>query len=159
MMPHHALEIMLTRPLTPSELCRAACAWPLVANHDATRLMALVSAKTPDRAARRLRRRLHTQVPIDVITTHYPDVSGQILLNVALLLATRTLLTAAAHRAQQKPERFLELDVLRALAKHADQEADRLDQAVRHLLAHATPAHLLSTVGHALTWLPEGATL
>ncbi|WP_202469297.1 hypothetical protein [Streptomyces sp. SID2888] len=159
-MPHHALENMLTRPLTPSELRHAARAWPLAANHDATRLMVLISAKTPDRAARRLRRCLHAQVPIDVITTHYPDISGQILHNVALPPATRTLLTAAAHRAQQKPERFLELAVRRALAKHADQEADRLDQAVRHLLAHTTPAHLLSSaVGHALTRLPEGATL
>lgn len=46
-MPHHALEIVLTRPLCPAALLRAARVLPLAANHDATRLMALVSAKTP----------------------------------------------------------------------------------------------------------------
>ncbi|MET7737689.1 hypothetical protein ABZT02_41245 [Streptomyces sp. NPDC005402] len=46
-MPHHALEIMLTRPLSPTALLRAARVLPLAANHDATRLMALVPAKAP----------------------------------------------------------------------------------------------------------------
>ncbi len=46
----------------------------------------------------------------------------------------------------------------RALAQHADQESDRLDHAVRELLAHTTPAHLLAAVGHALTRLPERPT-
>lgn len=47
-MPHHALEFALTRPLTPAELRHAAQAWPLAANHDTTRLMALTGAKTPN---------------------------------------------------------------------------------------------------------------
>ncbi|MEU6774797.1 hypothetical protein [Streptomyces sp. NPDC046759] len=47
----------------------------------------------------------------------------------------------------------------RVLAEHADQETDRLDRAVRQLLAHTTPAYLLSAVGHALTRLPESPTL
>ncbi|MEU6320753.1 hypothetical protein [Streptomyces sp. NPDC047009] len=157
-MPHHALEIMLTRPLTTDELHHAARTWPLAANHDATRLMALMSAKTSDRAAHRLRRRLSTQLPIDVITTHYPDTHGNILLNLAFPPATRTALEAAARSAGQTPERFVELALHRDLAEHADQEAERLDRELRRLLAHTTPAHLLSAVGHALTRLPEGPT-
>ncbi|MGI5380586.1 hypothetical protein ACQEV2_41565 [Streptomyces sp. CA-251387] len=47
-MPHHALEIALTRPLTAAELCHAAQAWPLAANHDSTRLMALADGKPPN---------------------------------------------------------------------------------------------------------------
>lgn len=46
-MPHHALEITLTSPLSPAALHRAARVLPLAANHDSTRLMALVSAKPP----------------------------------------------------------------------------------------------------------------
>ncbi|WP_332880952.1 hypothetical protein [Streptomyces sp. NBC_00564] len=153
-MPHHALEITLTRPLTPVELHDAARTWPLAANHDATRLIALMSAKTPGRAARRLRRRLTDQLPIDVITTHYPDASGQVLLNIAFPPATRTALKTAADRAGQSPERFVQLTLRRALAQHASQEADRLDQAVRHLLAHTAAPHLLSAVGRALTQTP-----
>jgi hypothetical protein len=158
-MPHHALEIALTRPLTTDELHHAARTWPLAANRDATRLMALMNAKTPDRAAHRLRRRLSTQLPIDVITTHYPDASGQILLNVAFPPATRTVLKAAARSTGQTPERFVELALRRALAAQADQEAERFDRELRRLLAHTTPAHLLSAVGHVLTRLPERPTL
>ncbi|MFJ8062921.1 hypothetical protein [Streptomyces sp. NPDC096142] len=150
-MPHHALEITLTRPLPPPALHRAVRLLPLAANHDATRLMTLVPAKTPQRAAHRLRHRLGTRLPIDVITTHYPDADHSVLLNVALPPAAHTALTTSARHARQTPERFLELAVHRALAEHADRETDRLDHTVRQLLAHTTPAHLLAAVGHALT--------
>lgn len=149
-MPQHALEITLTRPLTAAELRHAAHAWPLAPNHDATRLMALAGAKSPERAAHRLRRRLASRLPIDVITTHYPDAHGQILLNVAFPPAAYTDLNRNAHRAGLTPERFVREALHRELAEHADREADRLDHAVRQLLASATPAHLLSAVGHAL---------
>ncbi|MFG2379160.1 hypothetical protein ACGFY9_47940 [Streptomyces sp. NPDC048504] len=157
-MPHHALEIVLTRPLAQAELRGAARVLSLAANHDTTRLMTLVHAKTPHQAARRLRHRLGARLPIDVITTHYPDTDHKVLLNIDFPAATHTALTAEACRAHQSPERFVELALHRALAQHADQETDRLDRAVRELLAHTTPAHLLSAVGHALTRLPERPT-
>ncbi|MEU3862532.1 hypothetical protein AB0F03_35280 [Streptomyces sp. NPDC028722] len=158
-MPHHALEILLTRLLTTDELHHATRTWPLAANHDATRLVALIGARTPGRAAHRLRRRLQTVgLPIDVITTPYPDANGQILLSAAFSPATQSVLENAARRAGQKPERFIEAALHRALAEHASQETDGLDKAVRQLLAHTTPAYLLSAVGHALTRLPEGPT-
>ncbi|NEB04229.1 hypothetical protein [Streptomyces sp. SID13726] len=157
-MPHHALDIALTRPLTPAELRQATRTMPLAANHDATHLLAVARAKTPERAAHQLRRQLETRLPIDVITTHYPDANGQILLNVAFPPAVCTTLKTAARCAGQSPERFVELALHRALAERADQEADRLDHALRQLLAHTTPAHLLSAVGHALTRRPESHT-
>lgn len=157
-MPHHALEILLTRPLDPAELRDAARVLPLAASHDATRLMALVHAKTSHQATRRLRHRLRALLPIDVITTHYPDADRKVLLNVAFPTAAHAVLKAAARRAHQSPERFVELALHRALAQHADQETDRLDRAVRELLAHTTPAYLLAAVGHALTRLPERPT-
>ncbi|MFH9888027.1 hypothetical protein [Streptomyces luteogriseus] len=156
-MPHHALEITLTRPLSTAELHYAAQAWPLAANHNTTRLMALVGAKTPERAAHRLRRRLTARMPIDVITTHYPDTNGQVLLNLAFPPATHTALARDARDAGLIPERYLREALQRALAAHADREAERLDRAVRHLLAHTTPAHLLSAVGHALIHPLEGS--
>ncbi|MGW3289427.1 hypothetical protein ACWDR3_32790 [Streptomyces sp. NPDC001002] len=157
-MPHHALEIVLTCPLSPAALHRAARALPLAANHDATRLMALVHAKTPHQAVRRLRHRLGARLPIDVITTHYPDAYHQVLLNVAFPPAARAVLTAEARRAHQSPERFVELALHQALARHAEQESDRLDRAVHELLARTAPAHLLVAVGHALTRLSERRT-
>ncbi|MEU6071069.1 hypothetical protein ABZ864_43160 [Streptomyces sp. NPDC047082] len=157
-MPHHALVITLTRAASPAELLAACRRMPLAPNHDATGLMVLVKADTPDRAARRLRRRLEDRLPIDVITTHYPDASGQVLLNVAFPPSAHAALTRAAHHAGQEPECFVGLAVRRALAEHAGQEADRLDREVRRLLAGTTPAHLLSAVGHALARIPEGPT-
>lgn len=120
--------------------------------------MALVPAKPPHRAARRLRNRLGEQLPIDVITTPYPDADHKVLLNVAFPSTVNAALTAQAHREHQSPERLVELAVHRALAELADQEIDRFDRAVRRLLARTTPAYLLSAVGHALTRLPERPT-
>ncbi|MEU9382491.1 hypothetical protein AB0D38_16555 [Streptomyces sp. NPDC048279] len=154
-MTDHALEITLTRSLTPEALCHASRVMPLAASHDATRLMALVRAKTPRRAAHRLRHQLDDLLPIDVITTHYPDADRKILLNTALPPATLTALRTEADRASQSPERFLEHALHQALAEHAEQEIARLSHTVRLMLAGSTPAHLLSAVGHALTRLPE----
>jgi hypothetical protein len=150
-MPHHALEITLTRPLNPAELDEACRRMPLAANHDTTRLMALVPANTPHRAAHQLHRRLKNRLPIDVITTHYPDASGHVLLNVALPPAAHTALQATALCTGQKPEHLLERAVHRALAEHTDQEVKRIEHEVRRLLAHTVPAHLLAAMGHALT--------
>ncbi|QOV33108.1 hypothetical protein IM697_22840 [Streptomyces ferrugineus] len=153
-MPHHALEITLTRPLTPAELHTAACVLPLAANHDATRLMTLVRARTSHRAAHRLRHRLSARLPVDVITTHYPDADGQVLLNVAFPPALHAVIRHSAGQTGQSPERFLQLAVHRALARHTSDEADRLDRAVRELLAHTTSVHLLTAVGRALSRHP-----
>ncbi|MFG2957616.1 hypothetical protein ACGF5O_28345 [Streptomyces sp. NPDC048291] len=148
---HHALEIVLTQAVTVAELRRAAQNWPLAANHDTSRLMAVAGGKTPERAAHRLRQRLAGRLPIDVITSHYPDAYGCVLLNIDFPPDAHTTLRQNARRAGLTPERFVQEALQRALAEHADREADRLDHAVRQLLAHTTPAHLLSAVGHALT--------
>ncbi|MET7914147.1 hypothetical protein ABZS98_39290 [Streptomyces avermitilis] len=149
-MPHHALDITLTRPVTPAELHQATRTMPLAANHDATHLLALVPAKTPSKALHRLRHQISSQLPIDVITTHYPDPSGQILLNVDFPPATHAALQATADGAGQPLRLFLQLALQRALAQHASVEADRLDQAVQHLLASTTAPHLLAALGRAL---------
>ncbi|MFF4978250.1 hypothetical protein [Streptomyces sp. NPDC001083] len=62
-----------------------------------------------------------------------------------------------ARHAGQTPERYIHAAIHRALAEHTAQETDRLKRAVRQLLAHTNPAHLIATVGHALTHLPESS--
>ncbi|MGD6757221.1 hypothetical protein [Streptomyces sp. BH105] len=148
---HHALEVTLTRPLTPGELHRAARAWPLAADPTRRRLMTVCRAPSPGRAARRLRHRLDAHLPIDVITTHYSDAHGRLLLNVDLPSAADSALRAAARRARHTPGRHLELALHRALADHARRENHRVETAVRHLLDGTTPARLLAAVAHALT--------
>jgi hypothetical protein len=61
---------------------------------------------------------------------------------VSFSRAAHDALTADARRTRQTPERFLERALRRALAEHADQEIDRLDQAVRELLTHTTSAYI-----------------
>ncbi|MFS8202567.1 hypothetical protein ACLVWQ_28235 [Streptomyces sp. CWNU-52B] len=156
-MLHHALNITLTRPLTPAELHQATRTMPLAANHDTTHLLAVVRAKTQDKALTRLRRQAGGRLPIDVITTHSPDADGKILLNVALPPATYTTLRATADEAGQPLPCFLQLALRRALARHNSEEAGRLDQELQHLLTHTTTLHLLAAVGRALTHTPGAA--
>ncbi|MFD4998716.1 hypothetical protein [Streptomyces buecherae] len=153
----HALEITLTRPLTPAELTHAAHAWPLAADRTRRHLVTVCRANTPGRAARRLRRHLDTHLPIDVITTHYPDVHGQLLLNVDLPPSVHATLCADARRAGHAPGHHLQLALHRALAAHAHQEDRRVETAVRQLLDGTTPARILAAVAHALT-PPQGPT-
>ncbi|MFE3742575.1 hypothetical protein [Streptomyces sp. NPDC059134] len=100
-MPHHALDITLPRLFTPTESHWATRTMPFAANHDATHLLALVHAKTPSEALNRLRDQIGGLLPIDVITTHYPDSGGQILLNVDFPPATYAALQTAADGAGQ----------------------------------------------------------
>ncbi|WP_432076566.1 hypothetical protein [Streptomyces wuyuanensis] len=46
-MPHHALEITLTRPATTTELDQACRLTRLATNHDHTRLLTLTRAPQP----------------------------------------------------------------------------------------------------------------
>ncbi|MER7720740.1 hypothetical protein ABTX99_27990 [Streptomyces flaveolus] len=149
-MPHHALEIQLTRPARPVELRAVARSIPLAANSDTTRLMALSPGKTARRAARHLRRHLGTSLPIDVITTHYPDPGGQVLLSVALPPATQATLRQSAQQSEQTPEQTVERALRQELAQCDRDEADRLGREVTSLLATTTPTRLLAALGHVL---------
>lgn len=141
-MPHHALEVPLTRSLTAAELHHAARTMALAANRDATRLMTVVRTKTPAKALTRLRRQIGTRLPIEVITTYYPDRSGKILLNVAFPPAVHTALTAAADRAAQTPQHYVELAVHRALAQHQRRDRPpRPGPAAAARPYHPSPSH------------------
>ncbi|WP_324606219.1 hypothetical protein [Streptomyces sp. NRRL B-24720] len=153
-MPHHALEVSLTRPLTAAELHQAQHRLPLAPNNNFTRLMAVVRARTPDKALHRLRRRLDELLPIDVITTHYPDPGGQVFLNIAFPPAADTLIRRAADAQGQRPHIFVQQAVRRALAQQARQDTESIDHAVRQLLTRADAAHLLAALGRALTSTP-----
>ncbi|EFL21966.1 hypothetical protein SSOG_01678 [Streptomyces himastatinicus ATCC 53653] len=73
----YAVEIVLTRPATARELHRARCHVTFAANADRTRLMTVQRGKSQGHTLHRLRRRLDTVLPIDVLTTHYPDRHGR----------------------------------------------------------------------------------
>ncbi|WP_254718992.1 hypothetical protein [Streptomyces sp. CL12-4] len=156
-MPHHALEIMLTRPARPAELRAANRSVPLAVSCDATRLMALWPGKTAGRTVHRLRRHLGTSLPIDVITTHYPDTSGQVLLNVALPTAAQAALHRAAAQTGHPPELLMERALHHTLTQYDRDETDRLGRAVSQLLTGTTPARLLAAVGHVLARNPGAA--
>ncbi|MFM9552639.1 hypothetical protein ACKI19_10120 [Streptomyces caniscabiei] len=121
MTAHHAIEITLTRPASDCELRRARRVVALASNNDRTRLLTLQRAKTPGRALRALRRRLDAVLPIDVLTTHYPDRQGCVLLNFALSHPARTTIRQAAEACGQRPRDFLKQTVIDAVAQHKDR--------------------------------------
>lgn len=142
-MTHHAVEILLTRPATRAELRRACRALPLGASSDGTRLMAVHPAKTPGRALRSVRRRLQHVLPIDVLTTHYPDLSGQVILNVEFDPATRALIRRAAAARGERPAKYLGQSVIDALRRNEQERSQALTTQLEGLLAHHRPEDVL----------------
>lgn len=146
----HAVEIILTRPVTRGELQRACRAVPLAANADHTRLMTMRRAKSPGQALRSLRRELDRLLPIDVLTTHYPDRSGRVLLNVALPRATCSTVRQAAAARGQKPGVFLGRAVVAALERNERDRTRQLTAQLKSLLAHHAPEDVLACAAHVL---------
>jgi hypothetical protein len=147
---HHAVEIVLTRPATPGELQRIHHGVPLAANADRTRLMAVQRAHNPGRALHLLRRQLSSRLPIDVLTTHYPDHCGRFLLNVALERSAAAAIRQAAAVRGQRPQDFLGQRVTAALAR---QERDRLrllEARLEDLLACHMPEEVLACAANTL---------
>lgn len=148
---HHAVEIALTRPATDDELCRARRVVALASDTSRTRLLALQRAKTPGRALRALRHRLDAVLPIDVLTTHYPDRQGRVMMNVALSPTARTTVRRTAAACGQRPRDFLRQVVTDAVARHSEERARHLEE----LLAEHTPEELLLCAVSALLRHPR----
>ncbi|MET7654774.1 hypothetical protein [Streptomyces sp. NPDC005486] len=143
MTAHHAIEITLARPATNGELRRARRVMALASNNDHTQLLTLQRAKTPGRALRVLRHRLDAVLPIDVLTTHYPDREGCVLVNFALSRTARTAIRRAAAAHGQRPQDFLRQSVTDAVARHQEERARHLTTQLEGLLAQHTPEELL----------------
>ncbi|MFF8996229.1 hypothetical protein ACF09H_41180 [Streptomyces sp. NPDC014983] len=144
MTPCHAVDIILTRPATHSELRQASHRVQLAADADRTRLTAVQPARSAGRALHLLRRRLGTHLPIDVLTTHYPDRHGQVLLNVALGRVAHQSLRRSAQALGQRPQDVLRQRLLAALAREEQQRARHLDDRLEDLLADHTPNEVLT---------------
>ncbi|WP_368039437.1 hypothetical protein [Streptomyces sp. 8P21H-1] len=113
-------------------------------NADRTRLMAVQRALSPGAALHLLRRRLDTHLPIDVLSTHYPDRHRQVLLNVALdRTAGRALRRDAAARGQ-RPGDVLRQHVTIALAREEERRARRLKERLMPLLTDHAPEEVLA---------------
>ncbi|MCX4759712.1 hypothetical protein OG562_01660 [Streptomyces sp. NBC_01275] len=144
MTAHHAIKITLTRPATNSELHRARRVAALASSTDRTRLLTVQRAKTPGRALQTLRRRLDGLLPIDVLTTHYPDRQGCVRLNFALSHAARTTIRQAAAACGQRPRDF------DAVARHKEDRARRLTTQMEELLTQHTPEELMLCAADSL---------
>lgn len=146
----HAVEIILTRPVTGAELHRACRRVPLAANTDRTRLMAVHRAKSPGRALRSLRHELDRLLPIDVLTTHYPDTSGRVLLNIVFTRAMHSVISRAATARGQEPADFLTGTVVEAVQRDEQARIRRLTAQLQDLLVHHTPEAVLVCAARVL---------
>lgn len=149
-MRHHVVEILLTRSATPAELRRACRALPLGTNSDGRRLMAVHPAKTSGRALKSVRRRLQHVLPIDVLTTHYPDQSGQVIINVEFDPAMRALIGEAASVRGQRPAEYVGQNVTDALRRHEQERSRALTTQLERLLAHHRPEDVLACTARIL---------
>lgn len=158
-MPLHAVEITLTRLATPGELRRAARAMALAPDTDRTRLMTVAGGKTAGKALRRTRARLEHLLPIDILTTHYPDTTGGVVVNVALPENAHACLEDAARREGRSTEAHLTDAVHRSLSRAEYDKARRLDAALDELLTWTTPQQLLTAAARTITQpiTPHGA--
>ncbi|MGW5768672.1 hypothetical protein ACWEVY_05940 [Streptomyces longwoodensis] len=158
MTPHHAVEITLTRPATRGELRDARRGLLLAANADRTRLLTVHSARCPGGALHTLRRRLGARLPVDVLTTHYPDRHGRILLNVTLPQAATTALHQAAAALGRRPQDVLGQRVTDALAQDSQRRAWQLKAQLESALADYTPDEVLICVADLLHRHPPART-
>ncbi|MFJ9005524.1 hypothetical protein [Streptomyces canus] len=146
----HAVEIILIRPVTGAELHRACRMVPLAANTDRTRLMAVQRAKSPGHALRSLRHELDRLLPIDALTTHYPDASGQAQLNIAFTRAMHSVISQAATARGQEPADFLARAVVEAVQRDEQARTRHLTAQLQNLLVHHTPEAVLVCAARVL---------
>ncbi|MER6352416.1 hypothetical protein ABT186_11335 [Streptomyces sp. NPDC001634] len=146
----HAVEIILTRPVTGAELHRACRRVPLAANMDRTRLMAVHRAKSPGRALRSLRHELDRLLPIDVLMTHYPDAAGHVLLNIAFTRAMCSAISRAATARGQKPAGFLSRTIVNAVERDERARTRHLTAQLQDLLVQHTPEAVLACAARVL---------
>ncbi|MER6248894.1 hypothetical protein [Streptomyces griseorubiginosus] len=122
----------------------------MAANADRTRLMTVHAGRSPRRALHTLRCQLDTRLPIDVLSTHYPDRHGQVLLNVALGHRTSQLLRQAAVATGQRPRDVLRERVTEAVARDEQRRAQLLTARLEDLLAQHTPEEVLACAASLL---------
>ncbi|MER5430470.1 hypothetical protein [Streptomyces sp. NPDC002588] len=140
----YAVEIVLTRPATVRELHQARHRVTFAANADRTRPMTVQRGKSPGRALHRLRRRLDTVLPIDVLTTHYPDRQGHVLLNVAFSRRADAQIREEAAALGQRAGDVLAERITAYLAHEQRQRRHRLASQIQRLLTHHSPEEVLA---------------
>ncbi|MDT0479758.1 hypothetical protein [Streptomyces doebereineriae] len=151
----YAVEIALTRPASARELHRARCCVAFAANTNRTRLMTVQSAKSPGRALHRLRRRLDSLLPIDVLSTHYPDRHGRVLLNVVLSRRAHAQIRQEAAASGAHAGEVLRERITARLAREQRERHQRLESQLRRLVTHRTPEEVLAcAAGHLLQARP-----
>lgn len=145
----YAVEIVLTRPATTRELQQACHRVTFAANADRTRLMTVQRGKSPGRALHRLRRHLDTVLPIDVLTTHFPDRRGQVLLNVVLSRRAHVQIRREAAALGRRAGDVLDERIAADLAAEQHRRRHRLESQMQRLLIHHTPQEILAcAAGH-----------
>ncbi|MER6617850.1 hypothetical protein [Streptomyces xantholiticus] len=112
--------------------------------------MTVAWGKTARKALQRTRARLQHLLPIDILTTHYPDSTGGVLLNVTLPQSAHAHLEDTARREGRSTEAHLTDAVHRALTRAEQDKARRLAAALDELLTWSTPHQLLAAAARTI---------
>ncbi|MFJ8077017.1 hypothetical protein ACIQ7Q_24525 [Streptomyces sp. NPDC096176] len=112
--------------------------------------MATIRAPNLAKALHRTRKLLTPLLPLDVITSHYPDASGHVLLNIALPEDAHRHLKRNARAHHRSPAEHLSHTITQALARTEQHRAMRLATTLDELLAWNTPHQLLAAAARRL---------
>ena len=140
-MPDHAVEIVLTRKVSAGELrhARQTSGAPLAVGPCDRRLLTVLAAKSMRRALARTWKCLDDLLPIDVLTSAYPNADGEILLSVPMDDSTRDAVVAGARQRGVPPEAFVRGALTNALAERAAREKAWLESSLDALLTRVSP--------------------
>lgn len=152
---HYAVEISLTRPATARELDRARRRMRFASNADRTWLMTVQSGTSPGQALHQLQRRLDMVVPIDVLSTHYPDRHGRVLLSVELGQDADASIRSEAAARGRRPQEVLDERITTALTREQSERRRRLESQLSGLLAERTPEDVLACAVALLAKAPD----
>lgn len=154
----YAVEVLLTRPATGSELAaaRRAGRFPLAVSADRRRLLTVAEGNGWAKAVGSVWRAVADVLPVDVIMTVLADRRGEIRLSVRFddPVAEQLRLAAAARGVSR--ETFLRDAVLRGTARASAARSARLDAAVGELLADATPEEIAASALRAISRAADG---
>ncbi|MDX3069107.1 hypothetical protein PV518_44415 [Streptomyces sp. ND04-05B] len=112
--------------------------------------MTVQRGDSPGPALHRLRRWLDTVLPIDVLTTHYPDRQGRVLLSVVLSHRAGAQIRRAAAASGLRPRDVLGERITAHLAREQRQGRHRLESQLQRLLDHHTPEEVLACAADRL---------
>jgi hypothetical protein len=151
--PLYAIEIHLTRPARRVELRAAvrSSRMKLAPTEGLDRIAVLVTAEDERGAIRNVWDRLENVIPIDVLTSVFPNSDGKYTLSFPLPTDALRHISARAAAAGCTPEKLIQDAIAEALARDRTSRRSHLDSRLNELLRDFAPADVVDAIALKLS--------